>query len=248
MPYKFVLFLTFLLFPAFANAEIGIPAFTVTDAPNGTQEYSLSIQILLMMTALAFLPAALIATTAFLRIVIVLALLRQALGTMQTPSNKVLISLAIFLTFFIMAPTFEKIKNEALQPYLAEEITMEEAYTSGVKPLHDFMIEQTRESDLSLFAELADVELTSPEETPLQVLIPAFMTSELKTAFQIGFMLFIPFLIIDLIVASLLMSMGMMMLSPMIISLPFKIMLFVLIDGWGLVMGTLANSFLAGGT
>lgn len=246
MPYKIAIFLAFISFSLSAQAEVNIPALTIVNNEDGSQGYSVSIQILLLMTAISFLPAILIATTAFLRIVIVLALLRQALGTMQTPSNKVLISLAIFLTFFIMAPTFEKVNDTAVQPYLEEQIGIEEAYKKAVKPIHAFMIEQTRESDLGLFAEMADIKLTAPEETPLNVLIPAFMTSELKTAFQIGFMIFIPFLIIDLVVASLLMSMGMMMLSPMIISLPFKIMLFVLIDGWGLVMGTLANSFLPG--
>lgn len=227
----------------------GIPAFTVETDPQGNQDYSLTIQILLLMTGLTLLPAALIATTSFLRIIIVLALLRQALGTMQTPSGQVLIGLALFLTLFIMSPVLDRIYDTAVSPYLEEQMDFREAVDLAVVPMHQFMIEQTRESDLGMFAEMADITLVSPEEVPLRVLVPAFMTSELKTAFQIGFMIFIPFLIIDLVIASLLMSMGMMMLSPMIISLPFKLMLFVLIDGWALVVGTLANSFVvAGGT
>lgn len=225
----------------------GIPAFTVETDPQGNQDYSLTIQILLLMTGLTLLPAALIATTSFLRIIIVLALLRQALGTMQTPSGQVLIGLALFLTLFIMSPVLDRIYNTAVSPYLEEQMDFREAVDLAVVPMHQFMIEQTRESDLGMFAEMADITLISPEEVPLRVLVPAFMTSELKTAFQIGFMIFIPFLIIDLVIASLLMSMGMMMLSPMIISLPFKLMLFVLIDGWALVVGTLANSFVVVG-
>lgn len=227
----------------------GIPAFTVETDTQGNQDYSLTLQILLLMTGLTLLPAALIATTSFLRIIIVLALLRQALGTMQTPSGQVLIGLALFLTLFIMSPVLDRIYDTAVSPYLEEQMDFREAVDLAVVPMHQFMIEQTRESDLGMFAEMAGITLTSPKEVPLRVLVPAFMTSELKTAFQIGFMIFIPFLIIDLVIASLLMSMGMMMLSPMIISLPFKLMLFVLIDGWALVVGTLANSFVvAGGT
>ncbi|HIE40922.1 MAG TPA: flagellar type III secretion system pore protein FliP [Thiomicrorhabdus sp.] len=225
----------------------GIPAFTVETDAEGSQDYTLTMQILLLMTGLTLLPAALIATTSFLRIVIVLALLRQALGTMQTPSNQVLIGLALFLTLFIMGPVLDKIYNEAVSPYLEEEIQFKEAVERGSKPMHQFMLQQTREDDLGMFAEMADITLSDPQAVPFQVLIPAFMVSELKTAFQIGFMIFIPFLIIDLVVASLLMAMGMMMLSPMIISLPFKLMLFVLIDGWVLVVGTLANSFVVPG-
>lgn len=225
----------------------GIPAFTVETDADGNQDYTLTLQILLLMTGLTLLPAALIATTSFLRIIIVLALLRQALGTMQTPSGQVLLGLALFLTFFIMAPVLDRIYQTAVDPYLEEQIDFKQAVELATIPMHQFMIEQTRETDLAMFAEMADMTLTSPEEVPLRVLVPAFMTSELKTAFQIGFMIFIPFLIIDLVVASLLMSMGMMMLSPMIISLPFKLMLFVLIDGWALVVGTLANSFVVVG-
>jgi len=236
-----------LLFSAMAWAEPGIPAFRVETDAAGNQDYTLTMQILLLMTGLTLLPAALIATTSFLRIVIVLALLRQALGTMQTPSNQVLIGLALFLTFFIMAPVFEKIYDTAVEPYLEEQIQFKEAVDIAAVPMHQFMLQQTREDDLTMFAEMANVTLEEPETVPFKVLIPAYMTSELKTAFQIGFMLFIPFLIIDLVVSSLLMSMGMMMLSPMIISMPFKLMLFVLVDGWVLVLGTLANSFVVPG-
>lgn len=235
------------LFAHSVGAEPGIPAFTVQTDAAGNQDYTLTMQILLLMTGLTLLPAALIATTSFLRIVIVLALLRQALGTMQTPSNQVLIGLALFLTFFIMSPVINKIYDTAVGPYLEEQIQFKEAVELAGGPMHQFMLQQTREDDLGMFAEMADVTLENPETVPFRVLIPAYMTSELKTAFQIGFMLFIPFLIIDLVVSSLLMSMGMMMLSPMIISLPFKLMLFVLIDGWALVLGTLANSFVVPG-
>jgi flagellar biosynthetic protein FliP len=246
---KFIVFLLIGLLPLSVYAMPGIPAFTVETDADGNQDYTLTLQILLLMTGLTLLPAALIATTSFLRIIVVLALLRQALGTMQTPSTQVLIGLALFLTLFIMSPVLDRIYQTAIDPYLEEQMDFRQAVETAMVPMHQFMIEQTRESDLAMFAQMADVELLEPSEVPLRILVPAFMTSELKTAFQIGFMIFIPFLIIDLVIASLLMSMGMMMLSPMIISLPFKIMLFVLIDGWALVIGTLANSFVVvGGT
>jgi flagellar biosynthetic protein FliP len=182
--------------------------------------------------------------TSFTRIIIVLSILRQALGTAQTPTNQILVGLALFLTFFIMAPVFDKVNESALQPYMQDKIKPEEAVSRAAQPLKAFMLAQTRESDLALFVRLSGHEdIEEPEQTPFQLVVPAFITSELKTAFQIGFLLFIPFLVIDLVVASVLMSMGMMMLSPMIISLPFKIMLFVLVDGWALVIGTLAASF-----
>lgn len=241
----FVLVLS--LIPELAYAMPGIPAFTVETDADGNQDYTLTLQILLLMTGLTLLPAVLIATTSFLRIIIVLALLRQAMGTMQTPSGQVLIGLALFLTFFIMAPVLDRIYQTAVEPYLEEQIDFVSAVEQAVIPMHQFMIQQTRETDLAMFAEMGGFTLESPETVPLRVLVPAFMTSELKTAFQIGFMIFIPFLIIDLVIASLLMSMGMMMLSPMIISLPFKLMLFVLIDGWALIIGTLANSFVVAG-
>ncbi len=226
------------------GAAAGIPAVTVVPAPGGGQAWTLSLQVLLMMSVLTLLPAALITMTSFTRIIIVLAILRQALGTGATPTNQILVGLALFLTLFVMGPVFEQVHVEALQPYLEEKINIEEALTRAQAPLKAFMLEQTRENDLELFARLGgNEELASPEAAPLRFVVPAFLTSELKTAFQIGFLLFIPFLIIDLVVASVLMSMGMMMLSPMIISLPFKLMLFVLVDGWTLVIGTLAASF-----
>lgn len=234
-------------FSGWVWAEPGVPAFTVTTDGAGNQDYTLTIQILMLMTGLTLLPAILMGMTSFLRIIVVLALLRQAIGTMSTPTNQVLIGLALFLTIFIMSPVLDQIYGKAVSPYLDEQIKFQEALDLGGKPIHQFMLQQTREEDLGMFAEMADVTLTNPETVPFKVLIPAYMTSELKTAFQIGFMIFIPFLIIDLVVATLLMSMGMMMLSPMIISLPFKIMLFVLIDGWALVLGTLANSFVVAG-
>ncbi len=244
---QFSAFILLLFLPMFSMAEVGIPAFTVTTDGEGNQDYTLTMQILMLMTGLTLLPSLLIATTAFLRIIVVLALLRLALGTQQTPSNRILIALALFLTFFIMSPILEKIYHTALSPFLEEQIKFREAVEIGAKPMHQFMIQQTRESDLGMFAEMGGITLDSPETVPFSVLIPAFMTSELKTAFQIGFMIFIPFLIIDLVIATLLMAMGMMMLSPMIISLPFKVMLFVLIDGWALIVGTMANSFIVVG-
>jgi flagellar biosynthetic protein FliP len=226
-----------------AAAEPGVPALTVRPGPGGGQTYSVSIQILLAMTALTLVPAALMMMTSFTRIVIVLAILRQALGTAQTPPNQILIGLALFLTLFVMAPVFERVHQEALAPYLSDKLPAAEALARAAEPFKGFMLTQTREADLSLFARLSGKEIEAPEHTPMTLLVPAFVTSELKTAFQIGFLIFIPFLIIDLVVASVLMAMGMMMLSPLTISFPFKLMLFVLVDGWGLVMGTLAASF-----
>jgi flagellar biosynthetic protein FliP len=222
-----------------------LPAVTVADV-NGQQTYSLSIQVLALMTALTVLPALILSMTAFTRIVIVLAILRQALGTPQTPPNQVLIGLSLFLTLFVMTPVITRAYDEAVVPYVAGEQTAFEAAQHAIVPLREFMLDQVRETDLALFTELSGHEpYAGPEEVPLAVLIPTFITSELKTAFQIGFLIFIPFLVIDLVVASTLMSMGMMMLSPMLISLPFKIMLFVLVDGWSLLVGTLASSFFA---
>ncbi|MCW8900183.1 MAG: flagellar type III secretion system pore protein FliP [Gammaproteobacteria bacterium] len=227
-----------------AYAELGLQAVTVTTAPSGEQSYSVSIQILILMTVLTLLPAALMMMTSFTRIIIVLSIMRQALGLMQAPSSQTLIGLSLFLTFFIMAPVFDRINTEALQPYLSEKMTIQDAAEAAGKPLRHFMFGQTRESDIMTFSQIAGHEkFATHAEVPFSILVPAFVTSELKTAFQIGFLLFIPFLIIDLVVASVLMSMGMMMLSPMVISLPFKIMLFVLVDGWNLIIGTLASSF-----
>ena len=233
-----------LLLPDVANAMQDISAVTVKTNPDGSEEYSVTLQILAIMTALTFIPAMVIMMTSFTRIIVVLAILRQAIGLQQSPSNQVLIGITLFLTFFIMSPVLTEINDKALQPYLNEEVTSMEAVDRAKAPLKAFMLAQTRVTDIQTFADIAgETNIQSPEDTPLSILIPSFITSELKTAFQIGFMLFIPFLIIDLVVASVLMAMGMMMLSPMIVSLPFKLMLFVLVDGWNLTMSTLAGSF-----
>lgn len=226
-----------------AHAQ-GLPAFTTTPAANGGQTYSLSLQTLLLLTMLSFLPAMLLMMTGFTRIIIVLGLLRNAMGTGASPPNSVLIGLALFLTLFVMAPVFDKVYDQAYVPLTKNEITFETALERGAKPFHEFMIAHTRETDLSLFANMSgQPEFQTPDDVPLRVLIPAFVTSELKTAFQIGFTIFIPFLIIDLVVASVLMALGMMMVPPVTISLPFKLMLFVLADGWHLLLGALARSF-----
>lgn len=210
----------------------------------GGESFSLSIQLLVLMTLLTLLPAAILSTSAFVRIIIVLSILRQALGTAQTPPNQVLLGVALFLTFFVMAPVISQVHEDAIKPYMDGAMTAEAAFTSGIQPIRRFMLDQTRESDLNLFAGIAQrTDFATPDDAPLSILIPSFMVSELKTAFQIGFLIFIPFLVIDLVVSSVLMSMGMMMLSPMLISLPFKLMLFVLVDGWALIIGTLASSF-----
>jgi flagellar biosynthetic protein FliP len=233
-----------LLISPMAVAEGILPALTVKTAADGSAEYSVTMQILLLMTAMSFIPAMVIMLTSFTRIIVVLSILRQALGLQQTPSNQVLIGMSLFMTFFIMAPVFDKIYAEAVEPYINETMTLQQSFEVGKEPIKSFMLSQVRLTDLQTFVEISGYkDINSPEEAPMSVIIPAFITSELKTAFQIGFMLFIPFLVLDLVVASILMAMGMMMLSPMIVSLPFKIMLFVLVDGWSLVMGTLANSF-----
>ncbi|WP_263261053.1 flagellar type III secretion system pore protein FliP [Pseudomonas sp. RIT-PI-S] len=234
-----------LLAPSVLAADpLSLPAITMTTGANGQQEYSVSLQILAIMTALSFIPAFVMLMTSFTRIIIVFSILRQALGLQQTPSNQLLTGMALFLTMFIMAPVFDRVNNDALQPYLAEKMSAQDALAKAEGPVKDFMLAQTRQSDLDLFMRLSRrTDIPSADQAPLTVVVPAFVTSELKTAFQIGFMIFIPFLIIDLVVASVLMAMGMMMLSPLIISLPFKIMLFVLVDGWALIIGTLAGSF-----
>lgn len=221
----------------------GIPAFTMTTNPDGSEDYSVNLQILALMTLLGFLPAMVILMTSFTRIVVVMSILRQAMGLQQTPSNQVIIGIAIFLTFFIMSPVLDRVNSEAIQPYLNEEITARQAFDQAQGPMKTFMLKQTRVKDLETFVNISGSQAANPEDVSMAVLIPAFITSELKTAFQIGFMLFLPFLIIDLVVASILMAMGMMMLSPMIVSLPFKLMLFVLVDGWNLILSTLAGSF-----
>jgi flagellar biosynthesis protein FliP len=218
--------------------------FKSTPAAGGGQSYSLPIQTLLFLSALTFIPAVLLLMTSFTRIVIVLGLLRHALGTQSSPPNQVLIGLSLFLTLFVMGPVLDRIYDEAYLPYTEQKIGLSAALDKAQVPLRGFMIKQTREPDLALFIKLARVSAPkSADDIPLRVLMPAFLTSELKTAFQIGFMVFIPFLIIDMVVASVLMSMGMMMLSPVLISLPFKLMLFVLVDGWNLLLGSLVASF-----
>ena len=235
----------FLLFGSSAVAgPLDLPIVQVTADASGAETYTLSLQLLLIMTALTLLPAGLMMLTSFTRIVVVLALLRQALGTAQTPSNQVLIGISLFMTLFIMGPVLDSVYEQAAAPYLEERIGATEAMQQAQGPLQAFLLSHTRETDLQLFMDLSDTQdLPGPEAVPFRVLVPAFVTSELKTAFQIGFVIFIPFLIIDLIVASVLMSLGMMMLSPVIISFPFKLMLFVLADGWNLVLGTLAASY-----
>ncbi len=228
---------------AFA-AESGLLALNSTPTPGGGQTYTLSLQTLILISSLTFLPAILLMMTGFTRIIIVLSLLRSAIGTPSSPPNQVLVGLALFLTFFVMAPVFDKIYADAYLPYSENKITLQQAYEKGSAPLKAFMLRQTREADLALFVRISNSEqLESAEDVPLKILVPAYVTSELKTAFQIGFVVFIPFLIIDMVVASVLMSMGMMMVSPSVISLPFKIMLFVLADGWNLLIGSLVQSF-----
>ena len=234
--------ISLLLYCGTADAEV-LPLALANEATEG-QSYTLSIQILVLMTLLTLLPAVILSTSAFIRIIIVLSILRQALGTAQTPPNQVLLGIALFLTFFVMSPVIGEINQIAVQPYINGQMMASEAFLTGIEPLRQFMLSQTRESDLQLFATIAGAtDITSIEQAPLSIIVPSFMVSELKTAFQIGFLIFIPFLIIDLVVSSVLMSMGMMMLSPMLISLPFKLMLFVLVDGWALLLGTLASSF-----
>ncbi|THB64390.1 MAG: flagellar biosynthetic protein FliP [Gammaproteobacteria bacterium] len=251
---RLTLIISPLLLPALALADTavstdpvaggGLETITVKPNADGSQTYSVNIQIIILMTVLTLLPAILLMMTSFTRIIIVLGFIRQAMGTHQTPSNQVLLGLSLFLTMFVMAPVIDRINSEALQPYMKDEIQIQDAILKARPAVTDFMLAQTRESDLELFVSLAGIEeVKSLDDVPFTVLIPAFVTSELKTAFQIGFIIFLPFLVIDLVVACTLMSMGMMMLSPMIISLPFKIMLFVLVDGWSLVIGTLAASF-----
>ena len=231
--------------PHLAHAQAaGLPAFTSTPGANGSTTYTLSVQTMLLLTMLSFLPAMVLMMTSFTRIIIVLSLLRQALGTSTTPPNQVLVGIALFLTFFVMSPVLNQAYNDGYKPFAAGTISMDDAVTRGVAPFKTFMLRQTRESDLALFARISHAApMQGPQDVPLSLLVPSFVTSELKTGFQIGFTIFIPFLIIDMVVASVLMSMGMMMVSPATISLPFKLMLFVLVDGWQLLIGSLAQSF-----
>ncbi len=231
------------LLPLGAHAQ-QIPGIISQPRDNGGQQWSIQLQTLLLLSSLAFLPAALLMMTSFTRIIIVLSLLRTAIGTQATPPNQVLLGLALFLTFFVMSPVIGLVYETAWMPLSADEIDFEEFLLLAQEPFREFMLAQTREPDLALFARLAEVgPMQGPEDVPLRILVPAFVTSELKTAFQIGFTIFIPFLIIDLVVASILMSLGMMMVPPATISLPFKLMLFVLVDGWQLIVGSLAESF-----
>src|SRR6056300_1142080 len=225
----------------------GLPALNVIngDGVSGTT-YSLSLQILALMTALTILPSLVLGMTSFTRVIIVLSILRQAMGTQQTPPNQVLIAIALFLTFFIMSPTLTTIYDTAAEPYLNGSVSAESALSSASGDMKKFMVMNTRKDDLNMFMDLAEKgAVETPEDVPLTVLLPAFITSELKTAFQIGFLLFLPFLVIDMVVASVLMSLGMMMLSPMLVALPFKLLLFVLVDGWAMTVGSLVATYSA---
>ena len=234
--------LAFIALPGWA--QTGVPLITATQSAAGGTEYSLTLQLLILMTALTLLPSLVLMMTSFTRIIIVLSLLRQALGTAQTPPNQVLLGIALFLTIFIMMPVFTDVYTTGLQPYFDGAISFETALANMQEPVRNFMLNQTRQEDIAMFAEIARAgTFDSPADIPFTVLVPSFVTSELKSAFTIGFLIYIPFVVIDLVVASVLMSMGMMMLSPMMISMPFKLMLFVLVDGWTLIMGSLASSF-----
>lgn len=248
--YRMVL-LTIIFFAGLSNQTAGaapvipLPQISVgMQAAENPQEVASSLQILFMLTVLSLAPSILIMMTSFTRIIVVLSFLRSALGTQQMPPNQIIIGMALFLTFFTMAPYWQQVNEQAIQPYLAGNLEQEAAMDKGIQPIRDFMFKQTRENDLALFVNLANINRPSgPEEVPTYVLIPAFVISELKTAFQIGFLIYIPFLVIDMVVASTLMSMGMMMLPPVMISLPFKILLFILVDGWHLIIRSLVASF-----
>ena len=239
---------------AFAQSalETSLSGLPVLNVMNGDGEagttYSLSLQILALMTALTVLPSLVLGMTSFTRVIIVLSILRQAMGTQQTPPNQVLIAIALFLTFFIMAPTFETLYDDAISPYLDGEIAADVALSDGTNVMKRFLVQNTRITDLNMFSDMVGISnYDSPEAVPLSVLLPAFITSELKTAFQIGFLLFLPFLVIDMVIASILMSLGMMMLSPMLVAMPFKLLLFVLVDGWSMTVGSLVATYSIGG-
>ena len=224
----------------------GFPALNVSSNGN-TTEYSFPLQILLLMTGLTVLPSLLLGMTSFTRIIIVMSILRQALGTQQTPPNQVLIAISLFLTFFIMAPTFNKVYDNAALPYMEKTMPANVALETASAEMKVFMVKNTRKSDLIMFTELAGLQkFDEVSDIPFRIALPAFMTSELKTAFQIGFLLFLPFLVIDMVISSILMSLGMMMLSPMLVALPFKLLLFVLVDGWSMTVGSLVSTFAAG--
>jgi len=239
-----IVFVTSLLLVSATGYAAETPALTLITSNENGSEYGLSVQILILMTLLTLIPSMVIMMTSFTRIIIVLSLLRQALGVGQTPPNQILVGIAIFLSFFVMKPVFDQIYESAYLPVQANEITFQQGLESALPPVKTFMLGQVREKDLLMFMEMAEEETVEEEnDIPLSVLLPAFVTSELKTAFTIGFLIYIPFVIIDLVVASILMSMGMMMLSPMMISMPFKLLLFVLVDGWSLVTGSLVATF-----
>ena len=248
--FSFLMALLFISgFPVQAIGETiasGFPALNVST--NGdTTEYSFPLQILLLMTALTVLPSLVLGMTSFTRIIIVMSILRQALGTQQTPPNQVLIAISLFLTFFIMAPTFNKVYENAAVPYMEKSLPAEQAIETASSEMKQFMVKNTRKTDLIMFTELAGLEkFDKVSDIPFRIALPAFMTSELKTAFQIGFLLFLPFLVIDMVISSILMSLGMMMLSPMLVALPFKLLLFVLVDGWSMTVGSLVSTFSAG--
>ena len=226
-------------------SALGLPALTTETGENGQTTYSLSLQILLLMTALTVLPSLVLGMTAFTRIIIVLSILRQALGTQQTPPNQVLIAIALFLSFYIMSPIFDVLYVETLTPYLDGNLSTEMAMSQGLSVLKEFMVSNTRVDTLNMFADLSNEgPFNDKQAIPISIVLPAFITSELKTAFEIGFLIFLPFLVIDMVIASILMSLGMMMLSPMLISLPFKLLLFVLVDGWSMTVGSLSATFL----
>ena len=247
--YLFVAAILTFLNANFVSAQqapvVGLPALSVAEGQDGTQQYSLSLQLLALMSAITLLPSLLLGATAFTRIIIVLSILRQAMGTQQTPPNQVLVSIALFLTIFIMYPTLDNIYIVSVSPYLDGQVGILTAINSAAEILKEFLVLNTREAELAMFAELAgDQPYASNQDVPFRVLMPAFITSELKTAFQIGFLLFLPFLVIDMVIASILMSLGMMMLSPMLISLPFKLLLFVLVDGWAMTIGSISSTYL----
>jgi len=241
------IFLMLLFLPIFSQGQVipdGLEALTISESANGTKTYSLSLKILALMTALTILPSLVLGMTAFTRVIIVMSILRQALGTQQTPPNQILVAISLFLTFFIMAPTFNKIYSTVSEPYNSGEMSLNEAIETGGGELKNFMIRNTRKNDLLMFANMADEgDFIDNSQIPFYIVLPAYITSELKTAFQIGFLLFLPFLVIDMVIASILMSLGMMMLSPMLIALPFKLLLFVLVDGWAMTVGSLVGTF-----
>jgi flagellar biosynthetic protein FliP len=246
---KFVVSVLFIaLTPSILFAQdiggLGLPALEASPSTDGGTQYSLSLQVLALMTAITVVPSIILGMTSFTRIIIVLSILRQALGTQQTPPNQVLIAIALFLSFFIMSPILISIYDTALNPYLIGTLPANDAILKTGDILHEFLIMNTRTETIRMFADLRGIEeFQSPDDVPFSILLPSFITSELKTAFQIGFLLFLPFLVIDMVIASVLMSLGMMMLSPMLISLPFKLLLFVLVDGWAMTIGSLASTF-----